>query len=215
MTDTSAVDDRELLRTVLQGLSRQVAGGSGESLASTQAFQTPIDGPDVPDAPMPDPSAPESDPAQVEHANAKRASASSSGYAWGGYENGRIPPKALKAIGQGSHKLEATAADAWIAMRAAAAKDGVKLSLTDSYRSYDQQVAVRKNKGHLVATATPGTSVHGWGRAVDANVKDPATLRWLQTNGAKFGWVNPAWAQTSGKNHEPWHWEFTGGGSDG
>jgi hypothetical protein len=130
---------------------------------------------------------------------------------WGGFENGRIPAEALKAIGQGSHRLETSAADAWIAMREAAARDGVKLSLTDSYRDFDSQVRLRREKGHQVATATPGRSVHGWGRAVDANVNDPRTLAWLRANAGRFGWVNPAWAQKGGKSFEPWHWEFQGG----
>ena len=49
--------------------------------------------------------------------------------------------------------------------------------------------------------ARPGTSNHGWGMAVDANVNDPRTLQWLKTNGPRFGWVEAV-------PREPWHWEF-------
>lgn len=214
MSDTQpAFDDRGLLATVLQSMSNRISGGASSQLVTTAPFQT-HEQVDVPDAPMPaapDPADPANDQATSATAQPKPAGQSNSAYAWGGYENGRIPAKALKAIGQGSHRLETTAADQWIAMRAAAAREGVALTLTDSYRSYDAQVAVRKSKGHLVATATPGTSVHGWGRAVDANVKDPKVLRWLQANAGKFGWINPDWAKAGGKNHEPWHWEFVGG----
>lgn len=199
--------DREIMTRVLQGLSNTVAGRPGDAgLVPDASFAqvAPMD--DTLDVPAAPGQAPPDD-------GQEHMAATTGTYAWGGYENGRIPTKALKAIGQGSHKLEAGAADSWTAMREAAAADGITLSLTDSYRSFDQQVATRKNKGHLVATATPGRSVHGWGRAVDANVKSPETLAWLQANAGRFGWVNPAWAKAKGKNHEPWHWEFTGGGS--
>lgn len=201
---------RQLLSRVLQSMSNHIAGGMADP-GDTSALigrPDPIDEPDAPGAFDEDDNTPAPAPASVP--SGTTGGKSSSQYAWGGYENGRIPPKALKAIGQGGHKLEATAADAWIAMREAARKDGVNLSLTDSYRSYDQQVATRKNKGHLVATATPGTSVHGWGRAVDANVKDPKALAWLNANGAKYGWIWPKWAQKGGKSWEPWHREFVG-----
>lgn len=131
-----------------------------------------------------------------------------------GWQNGRIPLEELTDIGNG-HRLEAKAAAAWQRMVADAAKQGVNLTLTDSYRDFDAQVAVRKNKGHAVATAKPGTSVHGWGRAVDANVRDPKALGWLRANAPRYGWVNPAWAQKSGKSFEPWHWEYKGAKSDG
>lgn len=196
-------DDRALLTSVLQSMSDKVANRGGGEMVPTDAFAAqPAD---IPDDPM-DPEALEEDHVHPEDAGKP----STSSYAWGGHQNGRIPAKALKALGQGSHRLEAAAADAWVAMRAAAAAEGISLSLTDSYRSYDAQVAVRKKKGHQVATATPGTSVHGWGKAVDANVNDPKTLAWLRANGERFGWVNPAWAQRKGKSWEPWHWEYAG-----
>ena len=49
--------------------------------------------------------------------------------------------------------------------------------------------------------AVPGTSNHGWGLAVDADVTDPATLTWLRTNAHRFGFVEAV-------PREPWHWEF-------
>lgn len=202
---TTDIDDRSLVARVLKGMSDQLAAphreaGVEEFVPDMRTVDMPAD---IPDGPQDEPF----EDVPEEHAHER---SSRSGYAWGGYQNGRIPTKALKAIGQGSHRLETAAADAWVAMREAAAKDGIRLALTDSYRSYDAQVAVRRRKGHQVATATPGTSVHGWGRAVDANVNDPATLRWLRANGHRFGWVNPAWAQRAGKSFEPWHYEFVG-----
>lgn len=206
-------DSAGLLRRVFQGMSNQIAGRTATDLVPGEEYlpTTTADPatPDEPDAPM-DPAA-LAEEVHQHPADVAGARPSSSSYAWGDFQNGRIPTKNLKAIGQGSHRLETGAADAWVAMRAAAAADGVTLKLTDSYRTYDAQVSVRQRKGHKVATAKPGTSVHGWGRAVDADVNDPATLAWLQQNAAEFGWRNPAWAQKKGKSFEPWHWEFNGG----
>lgn len=127
--------------------------------------------------------------------------------AWGGHANGLIPEESLVEIG-GGQMLEATAARAWQIMVAAAAREGVDLGLIDTYRSYDDQVRVRRERGHLVATATPGTSNHGWGRAVDVS-KGPGR-RWIQQNGARFGWIWPEWAQRPGKSYEDWHFEYRG-----
>ncbi len=122
-----------------------------------------------------------------------------------GYGNGRIPKEMLTLIGIGQHRLWGPAADQFKAMRAAAAADGVSLSVTDSYRTYDQQVTLAEQKGLTKNggwAATPGTSEHGWGLAVDVDV-DKNGLAWLRSNGARFGFVEPV-------SREPWHWEYHG-----
>lgn len=121
------------------------------------------------------------------------------------YGNGRIPRSMLSLIGIGQHRLWAPAAESFKAMRAAAAADGVSLSVTDSYRSYDQQVALADEKGLTQNggwAATPGTSEHGWGLAIDVDV-DTRGLDWLKAHGAQYGWVMRM-------TREPWHWEFAG-----
>lgn len=135
--------------------------------------------------------------------------------AWGGYQNGRIPLDKMVAVkgvhykGEATHYFEPTAGSAFQRMVADAAKAGVTIKLTDSYRTYDSQVALRRDKGGQVATATPGTSVHGWGRAID--VAGDAARKWIQVNGAKYGWVWPSWAQKKGtKSYEPWHFDYEG-----
>jgi D-alanyl-D-alanine carboxypeptidase len=61
--------------------------------------------------------------------------------------------------------------------------------------------------------AVPGTSVHGWGRAVDFQdpggkmTFDSPGYRWLKANAWRFGFVHPAWAEPGGSSPEPWHWE--------
>lgn len=120
------------------------------------------------------------------------------------YGNGRIPPGVLQPIGQGGHVLYAPAAEAWKAAVQAAAADGIQLRITDSYRTYDQQVDLVERKGLYSQGgygAVPGTSNHGWGLAVDIDVNDPSTLAWVRANAYRFGFVEAV-------PREPWHWEF-------
>ena len=125
------------------------------------------------------------------------------------FGNGRIPELELHPIvSQKNHRAHPEAAKGFNAMYEAARKDGITLRLTDSYRPYDQQVAVKRRKPGLAAT--PGTSMHGWGVAFDISVGgfDSKTYRWLAKNAARFGFVNPKWARRGGSKEEPWHWEF-------
>lgn len=118
--------------------------------------------------------------------------------------NGQIPIDALEPIGQGSHRLWGPAAVSWRAAVEAAAADGIELRITDSYRSYDEQVDLARRKGLYSEgglAAVPGTSNHGWGLAVDADVTDPSTLAWLRANAGRFGFVEAV-------PREPWHWEY-------
>ena len=82
--------------------------------------------------------------------------------------------------------------------------DGIDLTITDSYRTFDQQVDLVQRKGLYSNggyAATPGLSNHGWGLAVDADVTAPQTLAWMRANAHTFGFVEAA-------PREPWHWEF-------
>ena len=130
------------------------------------------------------------------------------------YPNGRIPPSALcPMVGSLDEFLRPTAAAAFNAMSKAYAEDtGHLLCVVDGYRSYPEQVIVKAEKGKWAAT--PGTSEHGFGRAVDLcggveNFGHPAHL-WMQQNAPLFGWFHPAWAEPHGSLPEPWHWEFAG-----
>lgn len=196
---------RQQLVDVVETLSARVAGRpGGPALPSWRGIP---DGPGEPQFNV------DGDPAEAAGGGGGGGSwtpATSGSLAWGGHENGRIPTSQMVSVARG-HRLEQSAADAWQEMVAAARADGVAISLTDSYRDFDAQVKVRKEKGHLVATAKPGTSNHGWGRAVDINVNEGQVLAWLRENGQRFGWHNPAWAQKAGKSYEPWHWEFAPG----
>lgn len=122
------------------------------------------------------------------------------------YGNGQVPDSALVSIG-GGERLQAGAAAGFLAMREAAARDGVQLPVNDSYRSLQEQrdMAARKglySQGGLAAQ--PGTSTHGLGRSVDLHL-DQAAQSWMRTNGARFGYANDV-------AREPWHWTFTATG---
>ena len=120
-----------------------------------------------------------------------------------GFENGRIPASQLESIGQGDHRLSRDAATAFKAMAADARRDGVTLSVSDSYRSLDQQTAMVEREGRYGdggLAADPGTSAHGWGLAVDLNADNRST-NWMRANGSKYGFVEDV-------PREPWHWTY-------
>jgi len=154
--------------------------------------------------------------------------------AWGGHANGRIPISSLKPIGGGNGKrygyqnqswMMPAAADAWLAMVAKAKTEGINLRISSAYRTYEHQADLHRARGGK-GVARPGTSVHGWARAIDIGGlwprKDPfgvasnARMRgsklylWLAANAPSFGFIHPAWARDGRKIEEAWHWEYHG-----
>ncbi|SDQ07702.1 D-alanyl-D-alanine carboxypeptidase family protein [Quadrisphaera sp. DSM 44207] len=125
--------------------------------------------------------------------------------------NGRLDTEELCSLWESGHMLRADAAVSLARLNLAfRAQFGEDLSLTDSYRSYAAQVAVKRSKPNLAAR--PGTSEHGWGLAVDlgGGVEDSDEhYDWLREHAPAYGWDNPEWARKSGSGpYEPWHWEF-------
>ncbi|WP_425953460.1 D-alanyl-D-alanine carboxypeptidase family protein [Xylanimonas sp. McL0601] len=158
-------------------------------------------------------------PAQVLAAQAAEARADAerlSAYAdiTSGYANGRLPLDLLSELSWApGHSLRPDAAAQLERLNIAfRAEFGHDLGITDSYRSFDGQVAARARVGHLAAT--PGTSNHGWGIAVDLGTEvnrfGTAPHRWMRENATNFGWELPDWARENGSKPEPWHWEFIG-----
>jgi uncharacterized membrane-anchored protein YhcB (DUF1043 family) len=129
-----------------------------------------------------------------------------------GQQNGNLDPASLcplwMAPGQRLRGDAATAFDKMSKFHAATV--GGPLCVTDSYRSYSEQVALYRRKPGLAAV--PGTSEHGWGRAVDfcGGIQDTGSeaYNWMKANAGQFGWAHPDWAEPSGSKPEPWHWEF-------
>jgi GH24 family phage-related lysozyme (muramidase) len=122
--------------------------------------------------------------------------------------NGNLDSSQLESIGIGSFVAQPSAAKAFKAMRAAAAKEGINLNVVSAYRSYQRQVELKKQKGKMAAT--PGRSNHGWGLAFDIPglQKGNKPYKWLKANAERFGIYGPL-----AKPYEIWHWEYRGGGS--
>lgn len=124
--------------------------------------------------------------------------------------NGRLSTSQLSRV-TGGGLLQPAAAAAYEKMVAAAKADGIVWSITDSYRTYDEQVRTAREKGLYSEgglAATPGKSNHGWGTALDlgggANKNGTAQNEWLRNNAHIFGFKTIP--------REPWHWEYKGPG---
>lgn len=119
------------------------------------------------------------------------------------YGNGRVPTEALSPIAGTSHRLWAPAARSFEAMQASAAAEGVTIGITDSYRTYESQVDLVARKGLYSQgglAATPGTSKHGWGVALDLRL-DSSAQAWMRSNAGRYGFVENV-------AREPWHWQY-------
>jgi D-alanyl-D-alanine carboxypeptidase len=115
--------------------------------------------------------------------------------------NGNLPPSQLKVVPPG--RLENNAAAAW---NAGPGRAGCKLLGPNSgYRSYAMQVhywnLYQSGQGNLAAR--PGTSNHGWGRAVD--LAEPWMRTWINNHGARYGWKKVE------APSEWWHVNYVGG----
>ena len=145
-----------------------------------------------------------------------------------GHKPGRLPESLLPKVDGG--RLHWLAANAWKALKAAAAADGVELKPTSSgdlYRSYDAQlrsflerytkeangnstrtfegVKWYKKSEKLASLAAPGTSQHNSGLAVDVHTASGERLKWMIANCRKFGF---SWEVVP---EEPWHIRYTKG----
>ncbi|PUB27625.1 D-alanyl-D-alanine carboxypeptidase-like protein [Promicromonospora sp. AC04] len=90
-----------------------------------------------------------------------------------------------------------------------AAEFGVNLTVNSSYRTYEQQEALYDPSSDTAAP--PGCSNHGTGLAIDigggVQTFGSAQYDWLKVNAEAYGWVHPPFAEPSGRNPEPWHWQ--------
>lgn len=150
-----------------------------------------------------------------------------------GKKPSQVTPDILRKTVSGG-KMELCAADAWDAMVAAAAKDGVTLkptSLGDQFRSIEQQKAafLQRYRKEPVANSTSRTwNGHKWwlkkglaplaapnddaktcsrhmlGLAVDVANANGKILEWLLANEDKFGFSHEV-------QSEPWHIRYVAG----
>jgi LAS superfamily LD-carboxypeptidase LdcB len=131
-----------------------------------------------------------------------------------GFANGKIPQSALCGVGfDASVRLRCDAAEQLDVLNAAYKEQfGTDLVVNDSYRSYAGQITCKRTKGYLCAT--PGTSNHGSGIAVDlgGGIDSFGTPqhRWMDAHASDLEWVHPSWAERGGSKPEAWHWEYAG-----
>lgn len=127
-----------------------------------------------------------------------------------GYKNGQPIAVQLVEIDSEGHELSVPAAEAFFAMRAAAAASGISLHVESAFRTMEEQEwfwycyqTKSCNDGNLAAQ--PGYSNHQGGTAVDISTArgTNAAWQWLVANANRFGFF--ATVPT-----EPWHWDYLG-----
>lgn len=129
-----------------------------------------------------------------------------------GARNGYVPAEALCELSFApGERLRCDATEALERLDAAyRAQFGTHLSINDTYRSFEAQVATKAARGFWAAK--PGYSNHGWGVAVDlgGGIQERSSTQhaWMVENAGRFGWRNPDWAQADGRKPEAWHWEY-------
>ena len=135
--------------------------------------------------------------------------------------------------------LQTEAADAFLSLQAAAAKDGVDVRMQSGYRSvsyqkklYDNKTQYYRNKGLSEAAARekaavivnpPGCSEHNCGLAADLNSPEhtgldegfekTAAFRWLCEHAGDYGFILRYPKDAEDKTeiiYEPWHWRYVG-----
>ena len=135
--------------------------------------------------------------------------------------------------------LQTEAANAFLAMQAAAARDGVDVRMQSGYRSvkyqttlYNNKTQYYRNKGLSEADARakaaaivnpPGYSEHNCGLAADLNSPEHTSLdegfektaafRWLCEHAVEYGFIlrYPKEAEAVTEiTYEPWHWRYVG-----
>lgn len=124
--------------------------------------------------------------------------------------NGKLPESSLKSVGPGGCtggcRLWTPAANSYLKMKEAAAKEKIYFKLESAYRSYDHQAELYEDyiNGRGNFASPPGQSDHGWGKAID--LYPDSAQNWVRKNGRNYGWV---WPPETG---EPWHFVYVGGG---
>lgn len=124
----------------------------------------------------------------------------------------------LERIGGGGTMMARAMLPAYAFLRQECQRADVTLTFTGVYRTLDQQKALWIERGGK-GVAKPGTSMHGWGLAVDMaldgygsaaksiGAHELAVLQWIVA-----AWELPlAWDYTPDSPlFEPWHLNFTG-----
>ena len=116
--------------------------------------------------------------------------------------------------------LQTEAADAFFAMQAAAAKDGVDIRMQSGYRSVDYQTKLYNNKtqyyrdqGCSEADARAKAVACSEYTSLDEGFENTAAFRWLCQHAVEYGFIlrYPKEAEAVTEiTYEPWHWRYVG-----
>ena len=146
-----------------------------------------------------------------------------------GVENGYVGADRLISVIPGC-RVSREAGPSLALLYRMAAGSNVGLGAEDCYRPVSGQLnsaASATANGNSACAATPsvypdgrpkGTSMHGWGKAVDFSEPRGITFsspgyRFLKAQAAAVGWNHPGWAEPGGSScPEQWHWEWVGDG---
>jgi D-alanyl-D-alanine carboxypeptidase len=120
-----------------------------------------------------------------------------------GYRKGR--PFKLRVVQLGWAEVEVKTAAAFLAMREAAAADGIELAIRNGFRppEFQEWLYQAYKEGWGNKAARPGHSNHQSGRALDLYIDTPETYAWLDANARRYGFRRTV-------RSEPWHWEHNG-----
>jgi D-alanyl-D-alanine carboxypeptidase len=145
-----------------------------------------------------------------------------------------VCPEATELVSNGldmfgrEQRLAPGAAEAWAAMRDAAARDGIVLQLVSAFRTVEYQRGIIERKiaagipmdEILRVSAAPGYSEHHTGCAIDITTPGSEPLeeafehtdafRWLVRSAERFGFAMSYPRDNEyGIIYEPWHWALT------
>ncbi len=148
-------------------------------------------------------------------------------------ETGKLTVEQLKEAPNGA-KFWKWAGIAFSQMFNDAKDAGINLQNIGDYRSYEQQLAMFKErysakdegrkpqvtrtwdgktwylKPKMSPSSSPGKSNHGLGLAIDINVTKPEVLNWLCENAPKYGFYLQS-DDPKSPEFENWHWQYVEG----
>ncbi len=141
-----------------------------------------------------------------------------------------------KYTSKASIYMRKEAYNAWKNMHAAAAKDGINLTIISATRNFDYQKGIWERKWNdakykgkddlqtalniLKYSSMPGTSRHHWGTDVDFNSLTPSYFTtgegkkiydWLVKNAGHYGFAQTYTSKKDGRTgyeEEHWHWSY-------
>jgi len=128
-------------------------------------------------------------------------------------------------LGRDGLMLRAIAAEALEELSAAAARDGITLTVGSTYRTaayqaqvYEREVAMYGKETADRESAQPGKSQHQLGLTLDFTPIDDAfaqtpASRWLLSNASRYGWslsFPDGYEEVTGYRWESWHYRYVG-----